>query len=262
MMLVDTHAHLDMKDFDRDRETVLQRARDSGVGVVITVGYDLQSSLRAVRLANDYDFVFAAVGVHPHDASTVTPQVAKTIEELCSSPKVVAVGEIGLDYYRNLSPRDTQERVFRLFLGIAREKKLPVVIHERNASKECLEILEQEWHNMSGGVMHCFSGTWDMAQRLLEMGLYLSFGGPVTFLNARNKEVVKRVPLPRLLLETDCPYLAPEPFRGKRNEPAFVRIVAEKIAELKGVRLEELALQTSLNATRLFGLTERGIKLI
>ncbi|MGB9866622.1 MAG: TatD family hydrolase [Bacillota bacterium] len=260
-MLIDTHAHLDMKDFDRDREAVLQRARDSGVGIVITAGYDLQSSVRAVRLANDYEFVFATVGVHPHDAATVTPQAVKTVEELCASPKVVAVGEIGLDYYRNLSPKDAQERVFRLFLGVARERHLPVIIHERNAVRECLEILKQEWHNMFGGVMHCFSGNWENAQEFLDMGLYLSFGGPVTFLNARNKDVVRRVPLSRLLLETDCPYLAPEPFRGKRNEPAYLRIVAEKIAELKGVHLEELALQTSLNANKLFGLAERGVKL-
>ncbi|HHV78590.1 MAG TPA: TatD family hydrolase [Firmicutes bacterium] len=254
MKLVDTHAHLDMENFDRDRDAVMERAHASGVGCIITVGYDLRSSVKAVRLANDYDCVYAVVGVHPHDAQSVTPELMQVIEELSFAPKVVAIGEIGLDYYRNLSPRDVQRDVFKRFLSLARKRQLPVVIHERNAEEDCMKILDDEWHEMKGGVMHCFSGPWDMAEKCLSMGFYLSFGGPVTFLNFRNKDVVKRVPLSRLLVETDCPYLAPEPFRGKRNEPAYVRLVAEKIAELRGINIEELAARTTANARGLFGL--------
>ena len=253
MFLTDTHAHLDFPQFDGDREEVIARALAAGVGSIINVGADLASSRRAVALAEAHPQIYAAVGVHPHDAKTLTDEVLKELRELAQHPKVIAIGEIGLDFYRDLSPRDEQQRAFERQLALASELGKPVIIHDRQAHAEVLAILRR-WPGLRG-VLHCFSGDLDMAHEAIEMGFYISVGGPVTFKNARRlPEIVRQLPLERLLVETDCPYLAPHPYRGKRNEPAYVRLVAQKVAELKGVPLERVARVTTANARQLFGL--------
>lgn len=252
--LFDSHAHLDDGRFDGDREEVIARARERGLRYLVNVGYDLDSVKKAVALAEKYDFVYAAVGIHPHDASWVVENGLAEIEKFLAHPKVVAVGEMGLDYYRNLSPREVQERVFREQMALARKWKKPVIIHDRDAHGDTLKILREEKVEEIGGVMHCFSGSWEMARECLKMGMYISIAGPVTFKNApRVQEVASRVPLDRLLVETDAPYLSPEPFRGKRNEPAYVYYVVEKIAWLRGMEPAELAAITLENGRKLFG---------
>jgi len=258
--LIDTHAHLDFGKFDGDREEVLQRARDAGVTTILTVGVDLPSSRRAVELAARYEMVYAAVGVHPHDAKTLDGAALAALRDLAQRPKVVAVGEIGLDFYRDFSPRATQRRAFRAQLAWAARLGKPVIIHDRDAHDEVLGILS-EWaadlqdSPLAGrlGVLHTFSGDLKMAEQAIELGFYLSISGPVTYKNARRlPDIVAALPLNRLLVETDCPFLAPHPHRGKRNEPAYVRLVAERVAELQGVTPEEVAEVTTANAHHLF----------
>jgi len=264
MELIDTHAHLDFPQFDGDREEVIKRALAAGVGIIINVGADLASSRAAIALAEEHPQVYAAVGVHPHDAKTLTDEVLEELRELTHHPKTVAIGEIGLDFYRDLSPRDEQRRAFEQQLALASEVGKPVIIHDRQAHDEVMAILRR-WveggHQPSAishkpaGVMHCFSGDLEMAQRCMDMGFYISIAGPVTFKNARRlPEIVRQLPLESLLVETDSPYLAPHPHRGKRNEPAYVRLIAQKVAELKGVPLEIAARVTADNARELFGL--------
>ncbi len=263
MILVDSHAHLDDRKFDTDRAEVLERAFASDVRTIITVGTDLDSSRAALSLACQQSEepglrarprVLASVGVHPHDASTVNSDTLIELEHLARQASVVAVGEIGLDFYRNLSPPATQKHAFIEQLELARRVGKPVVIHDRDAHSDLLAILRtvgSEWR----GVLHCFSGDEEMARDAMQMGFYLSFAGPVTFDNARRLQAVARfVPLDRMLIETDCPYLSPSPNRGQRNEPSFVRLVAAKIAELKGVDGNLVAELTTANAARLFGL--------
>jgi TatD DNase family protein len=268
LTIVDTHAHLDFDQFDRDRQAVLERARAAGVAAIVNVGADLDSSRRAVQLAGEYDMVYAAVGMHPHDAKALDGAVLAELRDLARHPKVVAVGEIGLDFYRDRSPRDMQRRAFRAQLAWAAKLGKPVVIHDREAHDEILEILA-DWaggmaaSSLAGrlGVLHTFSGDLSMAERAMEMGFYISISGPVTYNNARQlPEIVRALPLDRLLVETDCPFLAPHPHRGKRNEPAYVRLVAERIATLKGIPYDDLAGATTANARRLFNLsnTELG----
>jgi len=253
--LIDSHAHLDDAQYDDDRAEMLARARAAGVVQVVNVGYDLPSSSRALALAAEYDFIFAAVGVHPHEVRELPPDYLERLREMCRRPGVVALGEIGLDYYRDLSPREVQRKVFREQLALARELDLPVIIHDRDAHGDVLDILRKDGVGPAGGVMHCFAGSLEMAAACMEMGFYISFAGPVTYPNARRpKEVAAAVPLERLLVETDAPYLAPQVHRGKRNEPAYVRHVAEQIAALRGIAVEELARATTANARRLFGL--------
>ena len=253
--LIDSHAHLDDAQYDDDRAEMLARARAAGVVQVVNVGYDLPSSGRALALAAEYDFIFAAVGVHPHEVRELPPDYLERLREMCRRPGVVALGEIGLDYYRDLSPREVQRKVFREQLALARELDLPVIIHDRDAHGDVLDILRKDGVGPAGGVMHCFAGSLEMAAACMEMGFYISFAGPVTYPNARRpKEVAAAVPLERLLVETDAPYLAPQVHRGKRNEPAYVRHVAEQIAALRGIAVEELARATTANARRLFGL--------
>lgn len=253
-MLIDTHAHLDLEEFDRDRPTVLDRARSNGIGYIINTGFDLESSRRSIALAARHPQIFAAVGVHPHDAAKADAAVWAAIPELAAAPKVMAVGEIGLDYYRDLSPRTVQQAAFRRQIGIAKELNLPIIVHNRDAHADTLRILKEEKAGEAGGVLHCFSGSWEVAKECLDLGFHISFAGPVTFTNApKLQDVVQKVPLDRLLVETDCPYLAPVPHRGKRNEPAYVHLVAEKIATLRELPLEELAAATTANARRLFG---------
>ena len=257
MFLIDTHTHLDFSEFDGDRERVIERALAAGVRAIVNVGADVASSQAAVALAEAYPQVYAAVGVHPHDAKTVTKEVLGELRALASHPKVVAIGEIGLDFYRDLSPRDQQRQAFEQQLALAREAGKPVVIHDRQAHQEVMATLHRwaEGSHKPVGVLHCFSGDLAMAQQAIELGFYISVAGPVTFENARRlRELVRQLPLEKLLVETDCPYLTPHPHRGKRNEPAYVKLVAQEVARTKGSSLEEVAHITSDNAQILFSL--------
>jgi TatD DNase family protein len=266
--LVDTHAHLDFSKFDADRQAVIERARAAGVTTIVTVGTDLASSHRAVELAREYKAVYASVGMHPHDAKKLDGATLAQLRELAQKPKVVAVGEIGLDYYRNLSPRDAQRRAFQAQLAWAARLGKPVIIHDRDAHDEVLEALISwaaglENSTLAGrlGVLHTFSGDLEMAKQAIDLGFYISISGPVTYRNARQlPDIVRALPLDRLLVETDCPFLAPEPHRGKRNEPAYTRLVAERIAELKGVSFDDLARATTDNAQRLFELVNTEVE--
>ena len=256
--IVDTHAHLDFRAFDEDREQVIERARAAGVQWIMNPGTDLESSRRAIHLAESYPGVYAAVGVHPHDAKTVAESTLTELRGLARHPKVMAIGEIGLDYYRDLSPRDVQRSVFRQQLELADELGMPVILHDRDAHQDILAILE-EWQAAGGSVVpslfHAFSGDEAMAHHVLELGCYIAIGGPVTFRNARQlARLVPAIPLDRLVCETDCPFLTPHPHRGKRNEPAYVRLVVEKVAELREEGVDAIERQTTLNARTLFGL--------
>lgn len=252
-MLFDTHVHLNDDQFDEDLEEVIERARENGVERVVVVGFDEKTIKRAIELIDTYDFMYAAIGWHPVDAIDLTDSYLEWIEELTAHPKVVAIGEIGLDYHWDKSPKDVQQVVFRRQIQLAKKLNLPIIIHNREATEDVVTILEEEGAAEVGGIMHCFSGSPETAKRCLDMNFYISLGGPVTFKNAiKPKEVAKAVPLDRLLIETDCPYLAPHPYRGKRNEPSYVRLVAEQIANLKEVSFEEVAKATTENANRLF----------
>jgi len=254
-MLVDSHAHLDMEDFDEDRQATLDRALEGGITHIISIGTDLSSSLKALELANTYDFVFSSVGYHPHHATDMDKQVIRELEGLVSEPKVVAWGEIGLDFYRRYSPPDMQVAAFKRQLEMAYDLDLPVIIHDREAHTELLEILRQMTKGKARGVIHCFSGDYEMAMALIAMGYHISIPGTVTYKKATQvHEVATRIPLERMLVETDAPFLAPVPFRGKRNEPLFVTYTARKIAELRNMDFQEVALQTSENTKRVFGL--------
>jgi TatD DNase family protein len=256
-MLIDSHAHIDMSEFNNDLDEVIKRADEQGVKAIIDVGIDEASSKAAVALAEKYEQVYAAVGIHPHDAESATETTFKVLESLAYHPKVVAIGEMGLDYYRNLSPRLVQQKVFRQQIELAKKFRKPIIVHDRDAHADTMKILKEQRAVEVGGVLHCFSGSWEMAKECLKMGFYISFAGPVTFSNARKlHEVAKKVPLDRILVETDCPFLTPVPFRGKRNEPSYVVKTAEKIAQLKGISFEELAKHTTENAMRLFNLTD------
>lgn len=254
--LIDSHAHLDSTDFDEDRDEVIKRAKLAGVVAVVNVGTDLATSRRALELAERCPEVFAGVGIHPHEADNVTDRTWAELEELAERPGVVAVGETGLDYYRDLSSRDRQRGLFERHLNLARRKNLPISVHCRDAHEDTLSILRQAAADGElRGVMHCFSGTDRMAGVCMELGLFISFAGTVTFPNARKlQSVCQSVPIERILIETDAPYLAPQDRRGKRNESAFVRFTAARIAELKGLSIDDVARVTTLNANRLFKL--------
>ncbi len=253
MRMIDTHAHLDDRAFDRDRPALIARLHADGVGVV-TVGADSESSRSAVRLAERHRLIWATVGVHPHGAKFVTPAVLREIEDLARVPRVVAVGEIGLDYYRDLSPRDTQRRAFAEQLEIAKKVGLPVVLHNRQSTDDLLGILRQigKAHR---GVVHSFLGDAPLAGAFIELGFHLGVGGPLTYpANEALRDAVRTAPLDRIVLETDCPYLTPVPHRGKRNEPANIELVAAEIARLRGLSPEEVAQRTTENAVNLFSL--------
>ena len=252
-MLFDTHVHLNDDQFNDDLEEVIERARLNGVERVVVVGFDEKTIKRAMELIDTYDFMYAAIGWHPVDAIDLTDSYLDWIEELTAHPKVVAIGEIGLDYHWDKSPKDIQQAVFRRQIQLAKKLDLPIIIHNREATEDVVAILEEEGAAEVGGIMHCFSGSPETAKRCLEMNFYISLGGPVTFKNAvKPKEVAKEVPLDRLLIETDCPYLAPHPYRGKRNEPSYVKLVAEQIADLTEISFDEVARATTENANRLF----------
>jgi TatD DNase family protein len=252
--LVDTHVHLDFAEFDADREDVLRRAKEVDVTRFVNVGVDLDSSRKSVALAEQHDCVYAAVGVHPHDAKTATPKVIEEIRALLGHPKVVAIGEIGLDYHRDYSPREMQRQVFREFIRVAKESGQPVIVHTRNAWDDVMKILREENGSEMQGVFHCFSGDSARAQELIAKGFHISFTGVITFKNSRAVELLEEVSLERLLLETDCPFMAPVPHRGRRNEPGYVRLIAQKVAEVKKVTVAEVADATTANALRLFGM--------
>ena len=253
--LFDTHAHLHFADFDDDRDALLARAREAGVRRMLTVGTEPASSRAAVALAAREADVWATVGIHPHDAGTADAAALAEIERLAAEPRVVALGEIGLDYFRDLSPREDQRRVFRALLGMARRVRKPVVVHCREAHEDVLGILTDERVADLGGIMHCFSGDVAVARRCLDLGLLISLAGPVTYPNARAlPEVARFVPADRLVVETDCPFLPPQGHRGKRNEPAYLAITAARVAELRGESLDAMAARLTANACALLGI--------
>jgi TatD DNase family protein len=257
-MLVDSHAHIQLNPFDADREAVLERAKAAGVHKILVIGFDLQTSREAIALAEEYKQVYATVGMHPYDAKDLTEETLQIFRELAAHPKTLALGEMGLDYYRDLSPRLAQKIAFERQLDLAEELNLPIVIHNREAYHDILPILEARKGRVRG-VMHCFSGDIEIMRRSLALGFYIGIGGPVTYPKADTLQVVAReVPVDRLLVETDCPWLAPQFRRGKRNEPAYVRGVAEKIAKLRDVPLEEIGEITTRNFETLFGKSLKG----
>ncbi|MCK0473613.1 TatD family hydrolase [Halalkalibacter sp. APA_J-10(15)] len=254
-MLFDTHVHLNADQFEEDLDEVIKRAETAGVKNMVVVGFDEKTIKRALELVNTYEWMYAAVGWHPVDAIDMTDAHLKWLEELSSHPKVVALGEMGLDYHWDKSPKEVQKDVFRKQIALAKKVKLPIIIHNRDADQDIVDILKEENATEVGGIMHCFGGSVEIAEQCMNMNFYISLGGPVTFKNAkRPKQVAKAIPLERLLIETDCPYLAPHPNRGKRNEPAYVRLVAEQIAELKEVDLEEIIERTTANAKEIFNI--------
>ncbi len=254
-MLVDTHAHLDMEDFENDLDETLERAFEKGITKIVTVGIDRQTSETALGIARRHSQIFAAIGVHPHNAKASPEAELSGLTELTSHPEVVAWGEIGLDFFRRYAPPNDQMSLFKRQLEMARDLKLPVIIHDRNAHAEVLDILKYMGPGERLGVIHCFSGDMDLAKDFMALGYYISIPGTVTYKNALQiKEVASKIPLERLLIETDAPFLAPVPHRGKRNEPAFVALTAGEIARLRQMDPEDLGRMTSLNAGDLFGL--------
>ena len=253
-MLFDTHAHMDDRRFDNDREEVLLSLKEKGVGLVMNPGCSLESSRNAIALAEKYDFVYAAVGSHPDVADEVNEAVLEEYKKLCKlHPKVKAIGEIGIDYHYEDIPRDLQLKAFRMQMELAREVKLPVIVHEREAHEDGMAVV-REFSDVTG-VFHCYSGSAEMAKVLVDKGWYIGFTGVITFKNARKAiETIEAIPLERIVLETDCPYMAPEPFRGKRNDPGYLFRMAEKLAEIKGISVEEAQVATMENGKRLYHL--------
>jgi TatD DNase family protein len=253
--LIDSHAHIQGAEYAGEVAAVVKRARDAGVGAIIVVGGagELSSNDAALALAESYPTLYATVGMHPHDAKDVREEELQALKELAAHPKVVAIGETGLDYYYNHSPREVQRKVFRQFIRLAAETRLPLVVHERDAAREAAELLQHEGGGKLRGVIHCFTGDYEAARIYLDLGLYLSFSGIITFKNAEPlRDVVRKVPLDRILVETDSPYLTPVPHRGERNEPANVRIVAEAIAKIKTIPLQNVTDLTTRNVRDLF----------
>jgi TatD DNase family protein len=254
-MLFDTHAHYYDTQYDADRNDVIERARASGVGFILTVSSDIASSIENISLTQNYDFIYAAIGVHPHNVLDLNNNIISALTDFTSYPKVVAIGEIGLDYFYDNSPREAQKIWFAKQISLARSLKLPVIIHDRDAHEDTVNIIKSENAREVGGVLHCFSGSIEMARDVMNNNFMISIAGPVTFKNANKLlEVVKYVPEDMLLIETDCPYLAPEPHRGQRNESAYVKHIAEKIAKIKGKPYTEIVQITTSNAKRLFGI--------
>jgi TatD DNase family protein len=266
-MYVDSHAHLEMEQFNSDREQMIARAREGGIEAIVAIGSGTGPGSHdcGIQFAEQYDFIYATIGIHPHEAKLAADADFEELERLSRKPKVIAWGEIGLDYYYDHSPRDVQSQVFLRQLQMARATKLPIVIHCRpsdrsdDAWEDCLKLLDEHWAASGlGGILHCFTGTWEHAKRALEMDFMISFAGNITFAKAQQiRDAAEQVPLERMLIETDSPFLAPVPYRGKRNEPAFVKEVARKLGELRGLSTEELGLQTAQNFYRFFSLHEK-----
>lgn len=254
-MLIDTHCHLDFDWFDADRDAVVQRAADAGVTQIVVPGLDLDNGRSILTLTEKYDGVFAAVGIHPNSSVAWQDGWIDVLRDLAQHPKVVAIGEIGLDYYWDKSPKDVQQRALRLQLALAAELNLPVILHNREASADVIQLLADSplVGRENPGVLHSFAADWDTAVAALNLGYYLGFTGPVTYKKADDlREIAKKVPDDRILIETDAPFLTPQPYRGKRNEPAYVAYVAERLAEERGVDTAVFAQQTTANAKRLF----------
>lgn len=254
-MFFDSHAHYDDQRFDVDREILLEGMQQKGVSYILNAASNIASSLECINLSKQYEYIYASVGVHPHDVKDITEECMELLEELACQEKVVAIGEIGLDYYYDHSPREVQKYWFRRQIRLAKNVNLPIIIHNRDAHRDTMEIIVSEDIRSVGGVFHCYSGSWEMAQQILELGMYISIGGPVTFKNAsKSVQVVKNIPMDRLLIETDAPYLTPVPHRGKRNDSTYLRFTAEKIAKIKGMTVEDVARQTMENTKKLFGI--------
>lgn len=258
-MFIDTHVHLNADQYDEDLNEVIDRALENNVTKMIVIGFDRKTIERAMELAEKYEFIYAVVGWHPVDAIDCTDEDLKWIEELAAHEKVVAIGETGLDYYWDKSPKEIQHEVFRKQIRLAKKVQLPIIIHNREATEDVLRILKEEDAQTVGGVMHCFGGSVETARESIAMNFMISLGGPVTFKNAKKpKEVAEAIELEHLLIETDAPYLAPHPYRGKRNEPSYVPLVAEEIARLKDISVEEVAEATTRNAEQFFKLTNNA----
>ncbi len=254
-LLIDSHAHLDGDKFANDLDETVTRATANGISHILTIGCDLESSANSIAVAEKYEHIFAAVGVHPHDATEINDATLAQLKTMLAHPKVVALGEIGLDYYRDHSPREIQRSAFRQQIQLARKVGKPIIVHDRDAHEEVIQILKEENAAEVGGVLHCFSGDLNMAKQCLKLGFYLSFTGTITYpKNEEIREIIRELPIERMLVETDSPYLSPQKFRGKRNEPAYVRYTAEKMAEIKGLTIDDVARITSRNCHDLFGI--------
>jgi TatD DNase family protein len=262
MDLIDSHAHVDMPDYEADREAMLDRARAAGVRTLLAIGGgpELTQLSAAIPYAERHDWIYASIGIHPHEAKHFTPAHEAELDRLARNPRVIAWGEIGLDYHYDHSPRDAQARVFRRQLEQARAARLPIIIHCREAWPDCLQILDEDWRGSGlGGIFHCYAGTMQEAQQGIDMGFLISFAGNVTYPKAQNlRDVAREVPLDRLLVETDSPFLAPVPFRGKRNEPALVAEVARTIGNVRNLAPDEVAGETAANFRRFFNLADRS----
>ena len=253
-MIIDTHAHYDDEKFNEDREELINSLKSNGVELVLNPGACIETSKSSVELANKYDFIYAAVGVHPHDVGDMTEDDIETLRKLATeNDKVMAIGEIGLDYYYDNAPRDIQKQWFKRQIELANELKLPIIIHDRDAHGDTFEIIKNTKSPEIGCVLHCYSGNVELAREYIKMGYHIGIGGVVTFKNGKKlKEIAAEIPLDRILLETDCPYLAPVPFRGKRNSSLYIPYIAEEIANLKGITSEEVIAQTEQNGKELF----------
>lgn len=250
---VDSHAHLDDDRFDEDREELINSLYENGIETVLNPGADLNTSKAAVELADKYPFIYAAVGCHPHDSKFMNDDTMNIFRELAKNKKVIGIGEIGLDYYYDNSDRDTQRTWFREQIRLAKELDLPYIVHDRDAHEDVFKIMKEEHYSGTRGILHCYSSSVEMAREFVKLGFYISLGGPVTFKKAKTpKLVAKEISLDRLLIETDCPYLTPEPFRGKRNEPKYVKYVAEEIAAIREVSIDVIAEKTKENFRKLF----------
>ncbi len=262
MNLTDSHAHVDVSDFDADRDAMLDRARAAGVGTLLAIGNgpELEKLGAAVAYAEAHDWIYAAAGIHPHEAKQATESHYAELQRLARNPRLIAWGEIGLDYHYDHSPRDIQSQVFRHQLSLARAARKPIIIHCREAWPDCLKILEEDWRSTGlGGIFHCFMGTLEEAQRGLDMGFLISFAGNVTYPKAQNlRDVAREIPLQHLLVETDSPFLAPQTHRGRRNEPAYVAEVAQTIGNVRNLPAAQIAETTSANFRRFFGLEHSG----
>ncbi|MBO5060090.1 MAG: TatD family hydrolase [Clostridia bacterium] len=252
-MLFDSHAHYNDSHFDNDRFEILESMQENNVGYIMNISDSMKSVLKVLDIAKRYSFVYASVGVHPEETAELCEADMELLEEYTKNPKVKAIGEIGLDYYWDSVPRDVQKKWFVRQIELAKKVNLPVVIHDRDAHGDCMDILRSENVRDVGGILHCYSGSVEMAKEILDFGMYIAFGGTLTFKNARKvREVAEYVPLDRIVIETDCPYLAPEPHRGKRNSSLYIHYVAEKLAEIKGISYEEAERVTCRNAKRCY----------
>lgn len=251
-MYFDTHCHLNSEQLYENKDEFIKHALDNHVEMMVVVGYDLESSKKAVEIAKEYPFIYAAVGIGPNDCLNTTTQDLQIIDEYLNEPKVVALGEIGLDYYWDDVPSDKQKDIFQQQVDLAKKHQKPIIIHCRDAYEDTYEVLKRNGHP---GIMHCYSGSVEMAKRFIDLGFYISLAGPVTFKNARvPKDVAEKIGLEHLLIETDCPYLTPQPYRGTLNEPANVVYIAQEIAKLKNMEIESVASQTTFNAKKVFGI--------